>query len=564
MARKSRKNKAVFQENEIAQGVTAKYVRISSKSEIEKATESVENQKSLLDEYIRQNQDEFSQVNTYVDIGLTGTNFERPGFEEMMNAVKAGIIKCIIVKDLSRFGRNFIETCDYIENILPFFNIRFISVTDGFDTAKSSLTDYQFLMPIKNMINEYYARDISVKERSAKKTLRKRGCFIGAHPIYGYIKDPADNHKLLIDSEAAQNVKKIFDLAEEELSDIAIAKYLNTSGIVSPAKYKFDKGIWHSEKYAKSLWYPQTVAAILKSRTYIGDMVQGVWLSDEMKGKKRLIPEEEQDTVPNMHEPIISDEQFYRVRTIRSRRHEKYLSDMGVWALNRKADDRTDNILKGKVFCSDCKTAMERTFVGDCTDKYRFFCSVYEKTGECSRKYLAEKELHSILFVLIEKRIELILGIKKLLQGKQPEQRREIEHLNDEISVLSENIQHLGRMKKALYGDWKAGVLDKKEFLFMKQHYGDKVISAQQQLETLENKKKECLERSISKNSVIESVAAIADTEVLTKDIVDLLIDRIEVYGYRQIKVYFKFEDELDGLLESLQQLDEMKSSQIA
>ena len=320
MARKSRKQ-VRLEENHY---FTAFYLRLSNKNKLNKLSESIENQKILLQDFIKGKQ-EFQHIATFMDDGKTGTDFNRPGFEQMMEAVKKRTINCIIVKDLSRLGRNFLETGDLIENIFPLWQVRFIAVTDGFDSISASASDLAFLMPLKNMMNENYARDISIKERSAKKILRKRGAFVGPLPIYGYTKDETNKHQLCIDSEAAHIVKTIFDMGEQNISDRAIARYLNEQKIACPSRYKYERGILHNEKYANtSGWYPQTVAAILSSRIYIGDMVQGGYCSHEMKGKRIIIPEDERDIVPNRHEPIISREQYEKVAELRAVRHNNY------------------------------------------------------------------------------------------------------------------------------------------------------------------------------------------------------------------------------------------------
>ncbi len=352
----------------------------------------------------------------------------------MMKEVKNGRINCIMVKDLSRFGRNYLEAGHYIEYVFPFLNVRFIAVTDNFDTLTATAAELSYLIPLKNIMNENYARDISKKERSSKKMLRKNGCFLGAYAMYGYEKT-ADRHRISIDPEAAAHVKTIFDLCEQGYSDSAIAKYLNLHEIACPARYKYEKGIVKNEKYANTYgWYPQTIAGILTSRIYIGDMVQGKRGSREIGGKKEVIPQSQWDIVSGTHERIISREQFERVQKIRLSRHERYQRMAEKKALYKKKS-ADDYILKGRIYCGDCGKAMARKHVKACKDEYRYICEIYERNGRCARKFLPEQDLYKMLYCLIKKQAETASGISDSfrLSGKL------IDRLIERIEVYEEN-----------------------------------------------------------------------------------------------------------------------------
>ena len=244
MARKSRKESGVQTRESFSKTIGYQvgfYLRLSDKEAKDRDSESIENQFALLKDFIK-NKPDFRLISTFTDDGKTGTNFKRSGFEQMMDEVRSGRINCIIVKDLSRFGRNYLEAGHYIEHVFPFLNVRFIAVTDGFDTLTATPAQLSYLIPLKNIMNENYARDISKKERSAKKVLRKKGCFLGAYAMYGYEKT-SDKHVIGVDPEAAVHVKTIFDLCEKGYSDSAIAKYLNERKVLCPARYKYEKGI---------------------------------------------------------------------------------------------------------------------------------------------------------------------------------------------------------------------------------------------------------------------------------------------------------------------------------
>lgn len=569
MARISRKKPETEREvPDKAENLVAFYLRLSDPDERSGTSESIENQKSLLSDYIK-DKSEFRLVSTYIDDGKTGTNFRRPGFEAMMQDVKKGLANCIMVKDLSRFGRNFLESGNYIENIFPFLGVRFIAVTDGFDTLTSSASEMAFLMPLKNMMNENYARDISVKERSAKKMLRKKGCFLGAHAIYGYIKSKQDKHKLCIDPEAAGVVRMIFDMGEQGCSDIAIARHLNEQNIWSPAKYKYEKGILHHEKYAKSVgWYPQTVAMILNSRAYVGDMVQGGYCSTQMKGKRSVQPKEQWDIVPNQHEAIISMEQFERVAQIRAGRHKKYMAGQGMSGKKEEkrpfAHQGTENILKGKVFCANCKTALERKYIRQCSDKYRFICGVHEKGGGCQRKYIAESDLHAALLVVIKSRIELVSDINHWLTKNRMNQWQKLESMNHEITAIQNELERLKQAKGGLYDDWKSGLIDKVEFQFLKESYQKKIMDREIQLQSGEKECAEYINNCTLENPVMKSTKPLSTKDLLSREVIELLIDRIEICEHHRIKVYLKFEDELKAMMDYINKSEQEADNRIA
>lgn len=550
MARKSRKAEQQAQVEKVMNGAfyqVAFYLRLSDKDLREGNSSSIENQRELLADFVKDKID-LQWRATFIDDGKTGTNFKRSGFEQMMDAVKQGKINCIIVKDLSRFGRNYLEAGNYIEHIFPFMNVRFIAVTDAFDTLTATSAELAYLIPLKNIMNENYARDISKKERSAKKILRKNGCFLGTHAVYGYRK-MENKHMVEIDPEVVGNVKTMFDMCEAGHSDSAIAKYLNQNKIDCPAGYKYKKGILKHEKYAgMSVWYPQTVAAILTNRAYIGDLVQGVYISKEMRGKKKVMPKEEWDIVPDHHEPIISQEQFDRVQKLRQARREKNQKVME----KRVGQDagRTCNILKGKIYCGDCKKAMVRRYISSCKDKYRYICEVHDRTGCCQRKYLAEQELLLTLKRVIGKHLETICEIKDWLNIITHGEDNILGRWEEEERTLAKKLQSLDSEKAALYKDWKEGILDDAEYSFMKSRNEKSTEECMKQRREIIYKKEEYILAYTDENPVIKAAEGISAMDELTEKMIAQLIEKIEVYSGNRVVVHFYFQDEFERLLE--------------
>ena len=550
MARKSRKESSVQTSESFSKTIGYQvgfYLRLSDKEAKDRDSESIENQFALLKDFIK-NKPDFRLISTFTDDGKTGTNFKRSGFEQMMDEVRSGRINCIIVKDLSRFGRNYLEAGHYIEHVFPFLNVRFIAVTDGFDTLTATPAQLSYLIPLKNIMNENYARDISKKERSAKKVLRKKGCFLGAYAMYGYEKT-SDKHVIGVDPEAAVHVKTIFDLCEKGYSDSAIAKYLNERKILCPARYKYEKGIVKDAKYAnKSGWYPQTIGGILTSRVYIGDMVQGARRSKEIKGKKEVVPMSEWDIVSGTHEAIISKEQFDRVQEIRMDRHRRY--EKMIQENRRLAGKSEDSgILKGKVFCGDCKRAMVRKHIKSCKDKYRYVCDIHEKTGQCSRKFLPEQELFEMLGCLIRRQIEAACQVKEWLHSRKQEEARELLRFEQTFRETEDKRSRLVQKMAALYQDWKEGILDQDEYLYMKKRYEEELTGCEGEREELMGRKQEYIMAYTSENPALKAVSEIPYDFVLSRELVDRLIEKIEIYEGNRVRVSFKFQDEMQRLL---------------
>ena len=541
---------------------TGFYLRLSDKDGRtggqEEVSGSIENQRHLLTDFI-QGKPEFQLISVFIDDGKTGTNFHRNGFEQMLEAVKRGEINCIMVKDLSRFGRNYLEAGHYIEYIFPFLHVRFIAVTDGFDTLTATSTQLSYLIPLKNLMNENYAVDISKKERSAKKVLRKKGCFIGAYAMYGYEKTE-DKHRIKIDPEAAVYVKMIFLLGEQGYSDSAIAKYLNQQEILCPARYKYEKGILKHEKYAaSSRWYPQTVAGILNSRIYIGDMVQGKQASRQIRGKKEMLSRENWDIVCKTHEAIITKEQFERVQKIRQERRERYQKMVKKTLV--QADEAQDKgMLKGKIYCGDCGKAMVRKQVKGCRDRWRYICEIYERTGTCSRKYLPEQELYKPLEILVRQQMK-VFGEVSLWEGKsRPKEERlpgleqRLEEVLQKRKENEEKQKELVRKKALYYQEWKEGKIDREEYLYRK-------ACCEQEISRREKEKEEWgsigqkdgivkSEQNSNRAVLLKSEEIVkgktaggkmGEDEDLPEAWMNTFIERIEVFEKNRIKVYFSF-----------------------
>lgn len=352
MARVSRKRKQeqaveklAVSRDEVYQ--CAVYIRLSKEENEKSDSHKLDNQEQVILNYVRKNPD-LKIVKIYCDNGYSGTNFSRAAFGEMMQDIKSGIIRCVIVKDLSRLGRNHIETEQYIRTVFPFFNVRFIAVNDHFDSLHP---EGDLMASLKNIINDAYAKDISRKIFTVKQNQRLKGEFVGNIPPYGYEKSVEDGHKLVINEETAPVIRKIFQLKEQKKTNTEIAKILEEEREIAPMTYWYRKGKVHHEKYAHRTWEATTIKTILANQMYTGDMVQGKKQKCIAEGRNTQKKQKEEDyvIVPNTHEALIDRSLFDKVQKICRKELEA----------NREKRKKytnvssTEDLLKNKIFSAE-------------------------------------------------------------------------------------------------------------------------------------------------------------------------------------------------------------------
>lgn len=537
----------------------AVYIRLSQEDsdngEEKQESNSITSQKALLNEFIEEHND-LIVYDTYVDDGYTGTDFNRPGFQRLLEDMRKGNINCVLVKDLSRLGRNYIEVGNYIEQIFPLFNIRFIAINDSVDSFKNPTSTNTILVPFKNLINDEYCRDTSIKIRSALNGRKRKGEFVGAFPSYGYIKDPEDNHKLIIDKESAKIVKKIFEWkVNEGLGNLSICHRLNDMGVLNPTGYKKKKlnqnynnaGIMQ-EDYS---WCPSTVKNILKNDIYIGNITQGKRRVKSYKVHKvEQVPKDEWITVENMHEPIIDKELFEKAQGLR--KIDTRVQDSGslsIWA----------GILK----CADCGRAMHKKY---CKNKsgtvYEYYiCGTYRKKSNklCTKHTLKVEELEQAILETIKLHIDLLVDTEKLLEKINKSNTRKLanENMENVKQAKEKEIEKLNNLKRCLYEDWKNEYITKEEYLEYKRKYEQDIEKIKEIMANLD-KQKEKQEEIINGNSLwIENFKAHKNITELDRDIITELIDYIEVHENKKITIHFKFMNELNKILEYIEDENE-------
>ena len=529
----------------------ALYIRLSQEDsdngEEKQESNSVTSQKTLLNEYIEEH-DDLAIYDTYIDDGFTGTDFNRPSFQRLLEDMRNENINCVIVKDLSRLGRNYIEVGNYIEQVFPIFNIRFIAINDGIDSFKNPASTNTILVPFKNLINDEYARDTSIKIRSSLNGKKKKGEFIGAFPSYGYIKDPNDKHKLIIDETVADIVRKIFDWnVNEGLGKIAICHKLNNLGILNPTGHKKIELGQNYENYGIQdniyAWTPSTIRNILNNEVYIGNTVQGKRRTKSYKiHKVEEVPKEEWVRVENTHEPIIDKDIFYKAQEINERdtRVSKKTNKLSVWA--------------GFLKCADCGRAMnKKSSTNKSGNTYEYYiCSTYKKKSKklCTKHSIKEEKLKQAVLQTINLHINLLIDTKEIIQQteKGSFKNAKNENLEKILDTKQNEISKILNFKKELYEDWKNEDITREEYLEYKKKYNNDIERIKKNIETLKNEKQESKIQNQLQDKWVKKFKEDKKITELSREIMLELIDYIYIYEDGNIKIKFKFRDEFKSV----------------
>lgn len=508
----------------------AEYIRLSRDDGDKAESDSIGNQKKLLADYIKE-QDTLLVYDIYIDDGFSGTNYERPAFRRMIDDIEAGKVNCVIVKDLSRFGRDYIETGRYLERYFPERNVRFISITDNID---SFVQAYDMLLPIKNIFNEQYARDISGKIHASILIKQKAGEFIGAFPSYGYRKSPSDKNKLIIDEYAAGIVRRIFALYNAGCGKLRIAGILNAEGILSPSAYKNANGehyrnAGHTDNI--SYWSYSTIHRILQNEMYLGNMVQGR-KSQQMRGKAHARQPENWIIVPGTHDAVIDKDTWEKTQRLLNRR-------------TRNLDLRSNpSVLAGFLKCGDCGRALvkKNNSSGIC-----YYCGSYVRSGRqaCTPHKISYQMLESILLEdlnTILHHMDLSEKIMAVRQFESPISRAGYEQ--EKKQMLAER-NRIRRLKKSVYEDYREGLLSEEEFTSYRQDYVRKEELLTKQLTNLDARKNTPEMPDILLIPWIQHLLKCHEIEQLDREIVTAMLHEIRIYEDHKIAIVYRFSDEI-------------------
>jgi site-specific DNA recombinase len=533
---------------------TAIYARLSSEDNGVDGN-SLDNQIYMLERYIEEKPD-LMLCNVYSDNGVTGTNFDRPDFIRLMEDVRKGKVNCIIVKDLSRFGRNYIEAGNYLEKIFPYLGVRFISINDGYDSIKSDTGSDGLMISLKNLIYDIYAKDVSKKISDAYEVKQKSGQFIGDFAPYGYLKDQKDKHKLVINDETAPMVRKIYLMRLEGMGISSIVRKLNDSGIIPPRRYLFEKGLVKSEYYAKQgLWNDNTLLMMLQNPTYIGHLAQRKSTSAFYKGiKSQRNAPKDWVVVENTHDPIIDSNTFYTVQKIMEQSKQQYDDKMG--AAREKYEDNTENVLKGFIICGDCGAKMlRRTGSRDKNGKiyaYRFDCPAhYRKKGFCSTTSIREDFILNGIYQAIKAQIKVAADVQKIIGEivKSVTYRSKQTQIDIETENIRKKLKKLSGMKCSLYEDYTRKLMTENDYIYAKKKYEQDAVQLQEQLNGLLTEKTAFSEILTPDNKWMAAFKRFENEKEVTKEMLSELIVGIKVYGSQNIEITYTHQDEYDKLI---------------
>ena len=543
MARKSRKN---IVEAAPSVGIrtwkAALYVRLSVEFN-GKRGDSLETQKQIMEAYLALCPD-IQVVDVYTDNGISGQHFERKEFQRMLADAEAGKINCIIVKDLSRLGRNAIDSGYYIEKYFPLHHIRFIAVNDQYDSEDADNSGNHVIMPLKNIINEAYAADISRKVRSQAHQAMQDGEFIGARPPYGYKKAPDNCHKLLVNEDTAPVVRQMFDWAAEGVALNVIVKRLNEAAVLTPGRYLASVGIISNEKLMGSgKWQTWTVAKILADEVYTGDMVQGKSVSV----RRKQIPTKSVDwiTVRGTHEALVSRELFDKVQLMRQKAAAKYTQT--------PKKPYSENILRGRIFCGCCGKNLHRQ---KCHDHYSYLCISNSRIGKgaCQNDMglLRETDLFDTILSYIRHEAEIVMGNSLRLKQQDKKIAAQREQMEREIAALQREADRARTYLAGLYENFITGVLTQAEYREMKTDYNQRVMDCVERVHALQKQQSTLEKQTAHYLSLADRLASVQKSKDLTADFISQVIECITVNGAEDISVKFAFESDFDGLMEVL------------
>ena len=526
----------MFKNSVDKENIAVMYLRLSKEDGEKTESNSISNQREIINSYVKRNQ--ITMVKEYVDDGYSGATFDRPNFKEMMKDAYDKKFDTIIVKDLSRFGRDYIEAGKYIQRIFPENGIRFISVNDNYDSKSADMNDTHLILPIKNFINDSYCRDISNKVKSSQKIKREKGDFISAFAPYGYKKSDENKNKLVVDEQAAPNIKNIFDMKLLGYSSKAIADELNHLGVLTPRKYKESQGFKCNgfQNIKGGNWTAKAVNRIIENEVYIGKSI-----TLNYKNKKQIEKEKEEwIRVEDTHEAIISKEIFAIANTMLKR-------DLN----NSRGKDKID-IFTGMLFCKECGSSLIRRTV-----KYKereeifYICSKYNKEKSCSRHSIKEETLIKAVSKIIKTYIEFneklyskvqLIDINRNLKDNQ-------------IPILKREKAMTEELLSSLYLDLKEDVISKEEYQLFRKNYMEKLTKLDESIQYRLRKQEDTKDKIDENKSWIIDINRYKKLSGIDRLSVVMLIDKIFISEDKTIDIRFNHAEEL-SLLEAMVKAD--------
>ena len=523
---------------------TAIYLRISSedadlRTGEKDESESISNQRSLLREYVSSHAElSDSEILEFCDDGWSGTNFERPAVKALLEQVRRGQINCILVKDLSRFGRDYLTVGDYISRVFPFLGVRFISVNDGFDSSNRLDID-SLNTSFRTLIYDLYSRDLSRRVKSAKKVRAENGAFLSPYAPYGYVKDPEDKNHLLVDAEAADVIRRIFQMAADGTKPWQIAAALNGDGVISPKNYKAEAGCtrtpWRSIQ-EENFWTANLVTKFLRDERYIGKTVFGK-RSRDIVGSTHTVKISRNDwiVVPNRHEAIVPEALFEKAQTV-MREYREY-----------EAASSSGNPLKRKVICGVCGHAMQRD--NKKNGSYRCVTKRLNTGFDCSEEKVPEADILEAVIDTIQVYAQYAVSIDRLLQTKQEQRQLDRKQTQRRLQTLQSRKVQLDERLQNLYERLVEGEISRESFAAQKKAL---TTQAEEITRTVLELERKISGSDDSGNAVIEQFKSYASITALTKEISTELLQSVTIYPDGRMDIRLNLADEIEALMEAL------------
>lgn len=521
------------------------YLRLSRDDGDKEESGSITGQRELLRDYISQHP-ELREYAIRIDDGFSGSTFERPGFQKMIEDVKAGRTDCIVVKDLSRFGRNYLDAGEYIEKIFPFLGVRFIAVNDNYDSLGERKSSDDLIIPFKNLINEAYCRDISMKIRSQLEIKRKNGQFLGSFAAFGYLKDEQDKNKLVVDQYAADIVRDIFKWKLEGISPQDIADALNKLGVLSPMEYKRSLGMKYTTSFktsAKAAWSAGTVIRILKNPIYTGVLIQGKETTPSYKVHKRIAKDKSEWTViEDSHEAIISEIDFDSVQKVLK------------CDTRRSPDDKAVGLFSGMLFCGDCGASMVRKTVPAGEKKYVYYvCSAHKQDKSCSPHRMRDTALEEIVLDSLRQHIREVVNMSELMNitDTAPLRTAQAQKIQRQLDKKREEYEKLQKLLMSLYENLTDGVIDREEYARLKASFTARADEAERQMDALRESLND-IQSHGAENVWMNEFIKRQELASLDRAVVVALIDKILIHSNDVVEIIYRWQDEFAWQLDIL------------
>ena len=566
MARKSRKAQAqpvAEVKKETAALPTAIYARLSvENSGKDDDGNSLQNQIAVCEDYL-DGCPHLRLTEVYSDNGRTGTVFDRPAWNRLMDDVRTGKIQCIVVRDLSRFGRDYVETGSYLEKIFPALGTRFISVKENFDNFTCGNAMESLSVSLQNLVNAMYSRDISKKVSTALRAQMETGNFRNRNLPYGYLWNE-DKTAYVVDEEAAAVVRQIFEWKRQEVSVYTIVERLKAGGIESPERHKRRAGTRNGDNIQGEGWCPSTIRGILQNRAYIGEMICGKSETALYKGLKKHVTETDKwIVVPDAHPPIVSVSDFEAVE-----RQMREDSAHRETAMEWSADIRAGmiDLFAGKIFCADCGKRMyyKRQRICGCknvTFRGVYDCSTHVRRGHatCFNHFIRQDALNEKVFNAIRDQLQVALDYERLLlamRGGSGEASVREKH-KAAVASVKLRLNALKKKRAGLYESYVEGILNEEEYAFAKQTYEEQYEALNRLLDEAVERRERFLASISPDNKWLTMMRGAAGMTGLTQELVDAIIEKVLVYGGGRIEVVFNYNDVFYAMLECVEQIKE-------